>query len=98
MGPRTLESIQQKSASLLRKSGSASGTVTGFNDHIPVLGDEVVQALQFGRAAYVVDGTLGLGGHTERLLARYPDMRILGLDSDAHALDVSQERLPRFPD
>src|SRR5438132_13470707 len=98
MGQRTLVSLQQKSASLLRKSGSASGTVRRLYDHVPVLGDEVVGALAFGRPAFVVDGTLGLGGHAERLLARDPGMRIVGLDWDGRALQAAPERVSRSGD
>ena len=49
-------------------------------------------------AAFVVDGTLGLGGHSEMLLERYPQMRILGLDWDADALGIARERLETFGD
>ncbi len=65
-------------------------------DHIPVLGDEVVAAFDFGRPALVVDGTLGLGGHSEKLLQRYPDMRVMGLDWDAQALTTARKRLDHF--
>jgi 16S rRNA (cytosine1402-N4)-methyltransferase len=67
-------------------------------EHLPVLGDEVTTAFDFGRPSLVIDGTLGLGGHTERLLKRYPDMRILGLDWDAGALATACERLQEFGD
>ena len=65
-------------------------------DHLPVLADEVVRAFDFGREAFVVDGTLGLGGHTEKLLAHYPGLRVLGLEWDATALDIAKERLTTF--
>lgn len=67
-------------------------------EHVPVLGDEVAGAFDLGRKALVVDGTLGLGGHSERLLERYPQMRILGLDWDAGALSTARERLKKFGD
>jgi 16S rRNA (cytosine1402-N4)-methyltransferase len=67
-------------------------------DHVPVLRDEVVQAFDFGRPAVVVDGTLGLGGHSEMLLHQYPDMHLLGLDWDAKALDTARIRLHSFGD
>lgn len=67
-------------------------------DHIPVLGDDVVAGLNLNRPAFVVDGTLGLGGHSESLLERYPEMRILGLDWDAGAIAIARERLARFGD
>lgn len=67
-------------------------------DHIPVLGDEVITAFDLGRPALVVDGTLGLGGHSEKLLQRYPDMRVMGLDWDAQALTTARKRLEQFGD
>jgi len=67
-------------------------------DHVPVLGQEIVGAFAFGRAAVVIDGTLGLGGHTERLLQTYPDMHVMGLDWDADALTIARQRLAAFGD
>jgi 16S rRNA C1402 N4-methylase RsmH len=36
--------------------------------HVPVLADEVTHLLRARRAGWMVDGTVGLGGHAERLL------------------------------
>jgi 16S rRNA (cytosine1402-N4)-methyltransferase len=63
-----------------------------------VLGNEVVAAFNFNRDSVIVDGTLGLGGHTEKLLQSYPSMRILGLDWDAAALTMARDRLEKFGD
>ena len=46
----------------------------------------------------MVDGTLGLGGHAEAILERFPDLLYVGLDRDQHALALSAERLGRFGD
>ncbi len=72
--------------------------MTASYEHIPVLVKEVVAAFRFERPAFVVDGTLGLGGHTEALLDTYPDMTILGLEWDRQALTIAQNRLKRFGD
>jgi 16S rRNA (cytosine1402-N4)-methyltransferase len=64
--------------------------------HVPVLLSEITAAFNFGRPALVVDGTLGLGGHTEALLERYPEMRVIGFDWDASALTMAGARLARF--
>jgi 16S rRNA (cytosine1402-N4)-methyltransferase len=72
--------------------------VTRTYDHIPVLVDAVVQAFDFKRPAFVVDGTLGLGGHSELLLQHYPEMTVFGLDWDAAALDIARSRLSAFGD
>ena len=51
--------------------------------HVPVLADEVVFLLRARRSGWMVDGTVGLGGHAERLLeASAPGARLLGLDGD----------------
>jgi len=46
--------------------------------------------------AVMVDATLGLGGHTEAVLQRCPEARVIGIDRDTHALDRSRERLAPF--
>ncbi|MFJ6795753.1 16S rRNA (cytosine(1402)-N(4))-methyltransferase RsmH [Streptomyces sp. NPDC091268] len=46
--------------------------------------------------AVVVDCTLGLGGHSEALLTRFPEAHLIGLDRDKEALRLSGERLARF--
>ncbi len=90
--------LPESSTYELRESCSASRTVTSPYDHLPVLREEVIQAFAFDRDTFIVDGTLGLGGHSELLLKRYPGMRILGLDWDANALATAQERLKDFGD
>jgi 16S rRNA (cytosine1402-N4)-methyltransferase len=66
--------------------------------HIPVLRDEVVASFSPIPAGVVVDATLGGGGHSEALLAAYPDLRIIGLDRDPVALEAARERLALFGD
>lgn len=46
--------------------------------------------------AVVVDATLGLGGHSESLLQRFPDITLVGIDRDRNALQMSRERLAAF--
>ncbi|MFD1720804.1 16S rRNA (cytosine(1402)-N(4))-methyltransferase RsmH [Amnibacterium endophyticum] len=46
--------------------------------------------------AVVVDATLGLGGHAEALLERFPGLRLVGVDRDPTALALAGERLARF--
>ena len=65
--------------------------------HVPVLVDEVTHLLRARRAGWMVDGTVGLGGHAERLLdASAPGARLLGLDGDADAVAQAGTRLARF--
>src|SRR3954447_8140794 len=46
--------------------------------------------------AVLVDATLGLGGHAEAFLERFPELEFVGLDRDPAALALSGERLSRF--
>ena len=46
--------------------------------------------------AVVVDATLGLGGHSEALLQRFPLVRLVGIDRDESALALSAQRLAPF--
>jgi len=67
--------------------------------HLPVLVDEVTFLLRPRRGGWVVDGTIGMGGHAERLLeAGGESTRVLGIDCDPAALDRARRRLARFGD
>jgi len=68
--------------------------------HVPVLIDEVVSMLAPAPGSLQIDGTIGGGGHAERILeATNPDGRLLGLDADGAAIARVRERLgPRFGD
>src|SRR6266446_6685162 len=65
--------------------------------HVPVLSDEVTFLLHPRRGGWVVDGTIGMGGHAERLLETAGgDTRLLGIDRDPEALARAARRLARF--
>lgn len=66
--------------------------------HLPVLLDEVVGLLCPPERSepLVVDGTLGLGGHSEALLEA--GARVVGIDRDPEALARARSRLARFGD
>jgi 16S rRNA (cytosine1402-N4)-methyltransferase len=67
--------------------------------HIPVLQERVIALLAPALqepGAVLVDATLGLGGHAEHALASFPQMRLLGLDRDPVALELSGERLAPY--
>jgi 16S rRNA (cytosine1402-N4)-methyltransferase len=67
--------------------------------HTPVLAEEVVTILSPRPGGLQIDGTLGGGGHTERILeASNPDGRVLGLDADPAAIARVRARLTRFGD
>jgi len=69
--------------------------------HVPVLLrrclDLLGPALQ-APDAVMVDSTLGMGGHTEGVLAAFPHVRVVGLDRDPQALDLAGRRLAPFGD
>jgi 16S rRNA (cytosine1402-N4)-methyltransferase len=67
-------------------------------EHIPVLLDEALTALDAGRPGLYVDGTVGLGGHAAALLERNPGAALVGLDLDEAALKIAQERLAPYGD
>lgn len=62
--------------------------------HVPVLLQEVLEALVLPPAARILDLTLGLGGHAEALLARCDKAsRYLGVDRDPEARYQARRRL-----
>ena len=62
--------------------------------HLPVLCDEVIDALNIRRGALAIDATLGAGGHAARMLtASAPQGRLLGMDADPAAIRRVQKRL-----
>jgi len=67
--------------------------------HIPVLLKEAMEQLRPRAGGVYVDGTLGLGGHAERLLELTGGKaRLIGLEWDDQAADRATERLRRFGD
>ena len=67
--------------------------------HEPVLLHECLEALAVRPGGFWVDGTLGLGGHSEAILARSsPDGRLLATDRDNETLPRAAERLQPFGD
>src|SRR5437762_12725373 len=99
-----------RTSSAIRAAGSTSSArgwrrrVSEVTDreghaHLPVLVDEVTFLLRPRRGGWVVDGTIGMGGHAERLMeAGGEGTRVLGLDSDPEALERAGRRLARFGD
>ena len=65
--------------------------------HLPVLFNEVLDLVRPARKdGTIVDATIGLGGHSEGLLEKYPEARLIGVDRDSRALEIARERLGRF--
>lgn len=69
--------------------------------HEPVLLERCIEILGEalkGESAILVDGTLGLGGHSEAFLLRFPNLVLVGIDRDENALRLAGERLAPFAD
>ena len=74
---------------------SAPGTAT--SEHEPVLLAEVLRWLTpVPPGSWIVDGTVGLGGHAAALLDHTADTRLLGLDRDPTALRLAARRLEPY--
>jgi 16S rRNA (cytosine1402-N4)-methyltransferase len=76
--------------------------MTSTTEHISVMRDRCVDLLSPAIIAsenpVVVDATLGLGGHTEALLQKFPHLTVIGIDRDLDAIAKATERLAPFAD
>lgn len=67
--------------------------------HVPVLADAVIEQLELAPDSIVVDATIGLGGHSARILEKLGKSGLLiGLDVDDRNLAASRERLAAWGD
>ncbi|OMH33211.1 16S rRNA (cytosine(1402)-N(4))-methyltransferase RsmH [Tersicoccus sp. Bi-70] len=67
--------------------------------HTPVLLTRTLDLLEPALTrpgAVVLDATLGMGGHSEAVLTRFPDVHLIGVDRDPQALALAGERLAPF--
>lgn len=64
--------------------------------HIPVLLEESTDLLLGNRGKIYLDCTLGLGGHTRRILEKEPNAFVIGIDKDEQATELARENLRRF--
>lgn len=69
------------------------------SQHVSVMLQEALSFLEPKAGGYYIDGTVGGGGHTAALLERSaPDGRVLGIDTDIHALDRVRASLAKYVD
>lgn len=66
--------------------------------HIPVLFNEVIDVFKELQNGYIVDCTLGYGGHTEGILKSNPNIKMICNDQDDEALNFSKKRLEPYKD
>jgi 16S rRNA (cytosine1402-N4)-methyltransferase len=64
--------------------------------HRPVLLKETVGFLAPERGGLFIDGTLGLGGHSQAILEASAESHVLGIDRDLEALEIARNRLKAF--
>ncbi len=64
--------------------------------HIPVLLEESTCLLLGGSRRLYVDCTLGLGGHTRRILEKEPKAFVVGIDRDEEAIELAKDNLKEF--
>lgn len=67
--------------------------------HEPVALERCIEILGgaiAGESPILVDCTLGLGGHSEAFLERFPNLTLVGIDRDTNALALAGERLAKF--
>lgn len=64
--------------------------------HRPVLLRETIDWLRPEGGGLFIDGTLGLGGHSEAILEASDAAQVIGIDRDREALRFAAERLARF--
>lgn len=69
--------------------------------HTPVLLEECLNRLSpegeaFESNAFMIDATLGEGGHSFAFLSRFPTLNIAGIDADAAIQQRARKRLSKF--
>jgi 16S rRNA (cytosine1402-N4)-methyltransferase len=75
---------------------SAAGDAALPHYHLPVLPRETASWMNAGPGKFIIDGTLGGGGHSEAMLEA--GARVLGVDRDPEAIAHASRRLERFGD
>ena len=66
--------------------------------HIPVLFDEVIETFKDLKDGYIIDCTLGYGGHSLGILESNPNIKLICNDQDDEALNFSKNRLAQYSD
>lgn len=65
--------------------------------HVPVMLRETLEYLVPPTPdCLMIDGTLGLAGHSSAFLSQYPGLRLIGVDADAEVQAIARARLEPF--
>ena len=67
-------------------------------EHITVLLHECIEYLNIRPDGIYVDGTLGMGGHSELIASKLDGGRLICIDRDDRALAFASQRLARYAD
>ena len=67
-------------------------------EHVSVLLEECIRYLNIRPEGTYVDGTLGMGGHSEAIASRLTTGRLIGIDRDDRALAFAGRRLAPYGD
>jgi len=70
-------------------------------EHIPVALERCIElltpaveySLVSNPSTIVIDATLGLGGHTNALLSKFPTITVIGIDRDAQAIELAKSNV-----
>lgn len=74
--------------------GSTNAAAGGPVRHVPVMLDEVLQALEPGSGSVIIDGTFGAGGYSRALLDA--GAKVLGIDRDPDAIAMGGEMVAEY--
>jgi len=90
--------FRAESETMQERHGEDAGSGKGTGVHVPVLAAEVIDGLTAELSletfdGWLVDGTLGAGGHAARLLEVLPRANLLGVDQDLEILEHARETL-----
>ena len=66
--------------------------------HYPVMSNEIIDLLRDLPPGWVIDCTVGLGGHARRVLEELPQLRVIGMDMDGESLMEANRRLAGWKD
>lgn len=66
--------------------------------HYPVMLNETIENLNVKKDGIYVDGTFGLGGHSEQILNRLDHGILIGIDKDNSAIEAGKARFSAYSD
>ena len=77
------------------RGGRPNGAAGGLARHVPVLLEEVCEALRPDRGGVFVDGTFGAGGYTRALLEAHAGTAVVAIDRDPDAIAAGEKLAAR---